>query len=119
MTWRPHCVHQPDNPSDVWDGGTRHYCVVDLQSGCESAFHGDLVGDSVLQHDVDGAQVVAVALQATGKIGAMDDEIKLQRDGASFELVPAVGKAVGTAEVMRAAAVAMMVEEGITVLRVS
>ena len=73
----------------------------------------------MLQHDMDGAQVVTVALQATGKIGAMDDEIKLQRDGASFELVPAVGKAVGTAEVMRAAAVAMMVEEGITVLRVS
>ena len=79
---------------------------MDLQSGCESAFHGDLVGDSVLQHNMDGAQVVAVALQATGKIGAMDDEIKLQRDGTSFELIPAVGKAVGTAEVMRAAAVA-------------
>ena len=43
---------------------------------------------------------------------------KLQRDSASFELVPAVGKAVGTAEVTRVAAVAMMVEEGITVLRV-
>ena len=72
----------------------------------------------MLQHNVDGTQVVAVALQEMGKIWAMDDKIKLQRVDASFELVPTVGKAVGTAEVTRVAGVAMMAEEGITVLRV-
>ena len=90
---------------------------MDLQSSCKSAFHSNLVGDSVLQHNMDSMQMVTMALQAMRKIGAVNDETKLQRDSTSFELIPTVGKAVGTAEVTRVAAVAMMVEEGITVQR--